>query len=327
MTDRSLDTVQQLLAAGHVQRAVQLLTQHAEAGDAAALYQMALWYLIGSPLPRDLAKARALLARAREAGQGDAAMFEIALTANGSGGPSDWGAATALLERAAGWLPEAAAQHALLGAMRIGPDGNPTTTPVGELLHPDVDVRYFANFVTKAECAHIATSVTDILRPASVVDPSTGRAVLNPVRTSDAAVIGPTREGLVLRAVNLRIAAASATDVAQGEALTVLRYGRGQEFRLHSDAIAGTRNQRVATMLLYLNDDFGGGETVFPDLGLTIRPKRGDGLLFGNVDADGRIDQRMRHAGVPVQSGVKWLATRWIRAQQFSPWTGPDQPL
>ncbi|WP_156356054.1 2OG-Fe(II) oxygenase [Sphingomonas sp. Leaf22] len=327
MTDRSLDTVQQLLAAGRVHQAVQLLTHHVAAGDAAAQYQMALWHLIGSPLPRDLPKARALLARAREARHGDAAMFEIALTANGSGGTPDWRAAQALLERAAGWLPEASAHRALLAAMAIGPDGMPTTTPVGEPFHQGADVHYFANFVTEQECAHIATGVTDILRPAPVVDPATGRAVLNPVRTSDAAVVGPTREDLVVRAINLRIAAASATDAAQGEALTVLRYAPGQEFRLHSDAIAGARNQRIATMLLYLNDDFVGGETVFPDLGLTIRPKRCDALLFGNVDADGRVDQRMRHAGTPVRSGMKWLATRWIRARRFSPWYGPDQPI
>lgn len=327
MTASSIEIVQKLLADGHVQQAVQVLSDHVARGEAAALYQMALWNLIGSPLPRDLAKARALLARAREARHGDAAMFEVALTANGSGGTANWSAAHALLNCAASWLPEASVHRALLAAMPIGPNGNPTTISDGESLHQDADVRYFANFVTEQECEHIATSVTDILRPAPVIDPTTGRAVLNPIRTSDAAVVGPTREDLVLRAINLRIAAVSATDVAQGEALTVLRYARGHEFRLHSDAIAGARNQRIATMLLYLNDDFTGGETVFPDLGLKVQPKRGDALLFRNVHPDGRMDHRMRHAGMPVQSGTKWLATRWIRAQRFSLWHGPDQPI
>jgi prolyl 4-hydroxylase len=72
--------------------------------------------------------------------------------------------------------------------------------------------------------------------------------------------------------------------------------------------------------LVYLNDDYEGGETDFPELGLRIRGAAGTGLLFANAMADGRPDPRMRHAGLPVQRGSKLVASRWIRAR------APQQP-
>lgn len=327
MPQRSIDAVHRFVEAGRPADAIALLTQRIADDDPEALFLMGLWRLVGSVVARDLTAARELLGRARAGGHTEAALFEIALTANGSGAAADWRRAHELAKQAAPRSDEARTQLSLLRSMSLGNDGYPTISPASNVLTADGSVRYFPGFATAAECAHVTGSVAGILQPASVIDPATGRLVRNPIRTSDAAVVGPTREDIVLRAINLRIAAASETDVAQGEALTILRYAPGQEFRLHMDAIAGAGNQRIATMLLYLNDDFTGGETVFPDLGLTVRPKRGDALLFRNVDARGHGDARMRHAGNPVRSGTKWLATRWIRARPFSPWTGPDRPV
>lgn len=313
-----------LLAAGRSTEAVTLIARAAADGHAGALYQQAMWHLVGSPLPRDLPRARALLRRAATAGHADARMIEVPLTANGSGGVEDWAGALAQLRAAASTLQEARTQLDLVTAMALDETGMPSIVPEGEPLIADGSIRLFRDFATPAECAHVAHAVGDILAPALVVDPATGRSVPNPIRTSDAAVIGPTREDLAIRAINLRFAAASGTQVAQGEALTVLRYAPGQQFRLHSDAISPTRNQRVLTVLLYLNDGFSGGETSFPAHGLTVRPRIGDAILFRNTLPDGRPDPGMRHAGEPVRAGVKWLATRWIRARPFSPWTGPE---
>jgi len=157
-----------------------------------------------------------------------------------------------------------------------------------------------------------------------VMDPRTGRAIPHPIRTSDAAVIGPVREDPVIRAINVRIARISGTAVAQGEALTVLRYSPGQHFKLHSDVLPHVRNQRVATVIVYLNEGFAGGETLFPHHDLKIVPNGGDAIIFDNVDATGRPLDSARHAGVAPHSGVKWIATRWIRARPFDVWQGPE---
>ncbi|RZM05843.1 MAG: 2OG-Fe(II) oxygenase, partial [Sphingomonas sp.] len=216
-------------------------------------------------------------------------------------------------------------QRTLLAAMTLGRCGAPATTPSSRPLVDDGSIRLFPDFATQAECAHLATGLRDLLAPAVVVDSTTGATIRHPVRNADEAAFGPTREDLAVRAINLRLAAASGTEVAQGEALTVLRYAPGQQFKLHSDVIGRTRNERVATMLVYLNDAFEGGETTFPDHGLTVTPRAGDALLFRNILSDGRPDPRKRHAGRPVTRGVKWLATRWIRARAFDPWTGPER--
>jgi prolyl 4-hydroxylase len=71
------------------------------------------------------------------------------------------------------------------------------------------------------------------------------------------------------------------------------------------------------TALIWLNEQFDGGETEFPTLNIRVRGGRGDMLVFRNVHDDGSQDDRLVHAGLPVSNGVKWLASRWIRATDF----------
>ncbi len=271
-------------------------------------------------LARDLVRARELIRRAVAIGHVDGALMEAALTANGSGGPADWRAALALLDVAAASDPVAAAQRALVRAMAIDTAGEPTATPTGEVLSASPSIVRYPRLLSPAECAHLASVAGGLLEPATVVDPASGRRIAHPVRTSDGAVIGPAREDLVVRAINLRIAAVSGLPVAHGEPLAVLRYRPGQQYRPHLDTIAGEANQRVATVLVYLNEGYGGGETVFPAAGVTITPRGGDAVMFVNTDANGRPDERARHAGLPVTRGAKWLATRWIRRAPIDPW-------
>jgi prolyl 4-hydroxylase len=279
---------------------------------------------VDAMVTRDLPSARALLRKAVTIGNVDAALMEVAMTANGSGGPADWPGAVALLRAAAASDPAAQRQLALVEALRLSPDGTPRTLPQPERLSDAPDVVRFPRLLSPEECAHIAGAVQDILEPSHVVDPQSGKLREHPIRTSDGALVGPTREDLVIRAINLRIAAISGTGVDQGEALSVLRYRPSQQFRMHHDAIGETKNQRIKTVLIYLNEGFVGGETFFPAPKLTIVPAAGDAIVFVNADASGRPHATANHAGLPVTHGVKWLATRWIRARPFDLWTGPE---
>ncbi|AOH85441.1 hypothetical protein AWL63_17340 [Sphingomonas panacis] len=313
-----------LLAANRTAEALAVLEQQARTGNAPACFRLAGLYLIGAVVPRDLPLAREFLRRAVRIGHVDAALLDVALTANGTGGPASWPTARALLDQAARSDPVAAAQRNLLAEMDLTVDGRPVRRRLSMALAKTPRILRFERLFTPAECAHVARTATDLLEPAMIVDPVTGRDAVNPIRTSDAAVIGPAREDLVIRALNHRIAAISGTETDQGEALTVLRYRPGQQYRQHLDTIGQTRNQRVLTVIVYLNDGFTGGETVFAKAGLTIRPRAGDAILFANTTANGMPDPTAQHAGLPVAQGAKWIATRWIRARAFDPWIGPE---
>jgi prolyl 4-hydroxylase len=156
-----------------------------------------------------------------------------------------------------------------------------------------------------------------MLQPSVVIDNRSGRQVRDPVRTSDGIGFTWPLENPAVHALNRRIAAASGTGVEQGEPLQVLRYRPGEEYKTHYDAIPGFGNQRVMTMLVWLNDGYGGGETWFPTAELAVKGRPGDAILFRNTGPDGRRDEAAAHAGRPVTRGEKLLASRWIRAEPY----------
>jgi prolyl 4-hydroxylase len=320
MASNPVEAAYRYVAARRVADAVALLEAAGAANDPVALMELAVWYLRGTPVPRDLARARVMLRRAVTIGHVDAALMEIALVANGSGAPPDWAAARLLLDRAAADDPVAEQHATMLGKMALDAAGMPIALPSPQKLSESPEIQLFANLFTQEECAHIAEVAAPSLAPSVIVDPRNGRQSPNPVRTSFDTVIGPTAETLVIRALLNRIAAATNTRPEQGEPLSVLRYTQGQQYRPHLDALPATDNQRIATAIAYLNQGYAGGETRFTANGLTIAGKAGDLLLFSNVLPDGRPDPRTQHAGLPVRSGTKWIATRWLRVSDYDPW-------
>lgn len=309
-----------LLAAGNRAAAVEIVSSAATSGNAASLRQMALWHVYGDPLPRDFAAARRLFERGGAAGDREAARIHAVFMALGAGGPGDWGEAVSLLRKAAALDPVAAAQCALLGSMALSANGDPASAASIRPIAESPRLGIVRGLCTPAECVHIAAVAAPRMVPSMVTDPRTGRLIPHPIRTSEGAVLGPIQQDLVVEAINRRIAAASGTRVEQGEPLTVLRYAPGQEYRLHHDCLPGERNQRVVTAILYLNDGYGGGATAFPAAGCEVQGRTGDLVVFGNTLPDGHVDERSRHAGLPVTRGEKWVATRWIRQHDFDPW-------
>lgn len=80
--------------------------------------------------------------------------------------------------------------------------------------------------------------------------------------------------------------------------LRLYRYGVGERHGAHWDTVveldAGVRS--LVTLVVYLNDGFGGGETDFPELGRRIAPRTGRALLF---------QHRVLHEATAVTSGEK----------------------
>jgi prolyl 4-hydroxylase len=315
--DVTLTRVQALLGARRFAEAAQQLAFAARAGNVDAIVELAQWCIAGNIIPRDLAEARRLLGQAGAAGHEDAALLHASFLASETGGEPDWAAALATLEALASRSRRARAQLKLLRLMDLDERGFPSHSLKARQLSERPSVALCDGFATPSECAHLAAVGSPYLQPSSVIDPASGRVIPHPIRTSDGAVFGVHIEDLVVSAINRRIATITATTYKQGEPLQLLRYNPGAQYRAHMDALSSEPNQRILTAILYLNTAYQGGETQFLRTGLSIRGKAGDLLIFGNVSADGRADPLTLHAGAPVTTGSKLIATRWIRKGPF----------
>ncbi len=134
-----------------------------------------------------------------------------------------------------------------------------------------------------------------------------------------------SQDETLVQVLRQRSASYLRTPVDHFEPMQCIAYDPRQEFQPHYDAFGEhnqdeitTNGQRVATMLLYLNSDFVGGETFFPTLGMRVVPRRGRAVMFRNVDGQGQIDPDMLHAGLPVFTGTKYVATLWLREKPFT---------
>ena len=192
-------------------------------------------------------------------------------------------------------------------------------TPLGRLRYEPVAV---AGILTVSECARLIEHAAPRLARSKTLG-----EVVSEVRTSEQAWLEASDAAVGDIVVKVRARAAQLTGVLRPELfeqMQVVRYTAGQEYRPHLDACVEScdrsskpRINRRATLLVYLTDDFEAGGTLFGAIGVRVRPKRGDGVLFYNTDADtGAELADSLHAGEPVASGTKWVANCWV---QFDP--------
>jgi prolyl 4-hydroxylase len=308
----------ELINGGRSDEGVQALRQIASSGDPQALLILADMTWSGNLVPQDPARGRLLFEYAAALGDAQANLVATNLLGNGVAGRRNWPAALERLASEARQVPDRREALELLEAMSLDENGDPTVVPDAVALSEQPYARMLEQIVTAEECAYLIRIAEPLLQPSMVYDKS-GQAVKDTIRTSDGAPLHWLIEDPAIHAINRRIAKATGTRYLQGEALQMLRYIPGQEYRPHFDFLEGVENPRPWTALLYLNDDYEGGETAFVETALKVRGRTGDMLVFRNEGVDGQRDPLAKHAGLPVTSGTKYLATRWIRARRWIP--------
>ena len=87
-------------------------------------------------------------------------------------------------------------------------------------------------------------------------------------------------------------------DSLELEYYSLVRYTEGQFFAEHSDG--GEFLPRRLSMVIYLNDDYAGGEISFTKFNTTIKPKEKTLVLFPSTE-------EYSHAAQPVISGTKYV--------------------
>lgn len=307
-----------LSQAGRNAEAILLVSQLAACADPEGLLTLAEMKWRGGMVPQDLPAARDLYRRAGEAGNLLGAIYYTNLLASGIAGPRDWPQALSRLRIEARAQAGRRNALAIVERMAIDEAGDPLSVPAGETLSTSPEVTLFPRLFTAAECDFLRGVAEPGYAP-SIVNDSQGRQVRDPIRTSDGAAVSWLMEDPATHALTRRLAAISGTGAEQGEALQVLRYRPGQQYHPHLDFVRAADNQRFLTALVYLNHDYRGGETVFPKAGVTVKGRKGDALLFRSALPDGGPDMMSEHASLPVTSGTKYLASRWIRERRWAP--------
>ena len=92
------------------------------------------------------------------------------------------------------------------------------------------------------------------------------------------------------------------------EGYNLLKYNNGQEYKAHYDG--GTDIGRAISAIVYLNNDFEGGELEFVHFGVKIKPEPGMLILFPSNYA-------YSHIAHPVTSGTKYALVTWIRDRKI----------
>jgi prolyl 4-hydroxylase len=304
-----------LAKAGHPMDGLLLLREAQARDDHEAFLLEGLWMLEGRFVPRDLLGARVPLREAAERGHVGAARALSGLIASGVGAPPAWDVALSMLDAWSGRDPIAARQLELIRRMSLDEQGAPSGDLHARSLFHDPRIQRVDGLLSCDECAFLVQLAEPRMRRATIFHEAEQRFVEDPIRRSDKAAFPIVSEWPFVRALNLRIAAATGTSAECGEPLQVLRYEAGQEYRAHYDAIPGMDNPRVLTALVWLNEDYSGGGTRFEELNIVERGATGDLLVFANTLDDGSPDPRTRHSGAPVTGGIKYLASRWIRSR------------
>ncbi|MEZ5728263.1 MAG: 2OG-Fe(II) oxygenase [Burkholderiaceae bacterium] len=190
----------------------------------------------------------------------------------------------------------------------------------------DPNVAVVDDFLSAEECASLIALAADRVKRSVVVSDTAGENEVHASRTSEGTWF-PKGEQALVTLIEQRIEALTGIPAENGEGLQVLSYGPGAEYRAHHDyfsvqsvggrAHIGAAGQRIATLVLYLNDVEDGGDTAFPDLRLSVKPRAGRALYFEFHNAAGQVDPRCLHAGMPVKAGRKWIATKWYRQSRW----------
>jgi prolyl 4-hydroxylase len=327
-----------LEAAGQRQDAEAWLRRASDAGNVEAMLALAEHLLAGpaSASPAVLDEVRRLVIPAAEVGNGPAAYLLARMFVSDITSAKNWGIALGYLARAAtaGNLPaqvELAFMAGEAGLANAVVQGQKVPPQVWDCLHGTIDcgawtektppvrvvseegpfIAVVDNFISPEICEWIIHWSRNRLEPAKSYD--NGRSVCNHM------TVNPELDFVVTSVIH-RVAAITKVPINGKEGTSVLRYLPGEHFEPHFDFLDPSNpaladqileaGQRVVTFIVYLSDDFEGGETYFPEVKYRFKGRKGDAVFFRNLTTDGTPDLKALHAGLAPASGEKWVFVR-----------------
>ena len=176
------------------------------------------------------------------------------------------------------------------------------------------------------ECDELIRLSRVKLQRSTIVDPVTGQHHVIDDRSSLGTFFALNENAFIAK-LDGRIAEVVHWPIENGEGLQILNYKVGGEYKTHFDYFPpedpgsavhiAKGGQRVSTLVIYLNDVEQGGETIFPNMQLSVVPKKGSAVYFEYCNSLGQLDAQTLHGGNPVVKGEKWIATKWMRQGRY----------
>ena len=334
-----IEAVGGLDQAGRFAEAMDALKSASLEGDLVAMTELAHRLLVGDRAPKSPKHALYLLQQAAKQGEARALARVAALTAGGAYLRQDWRQALQLLGQAA-----AAGDTPAQGQLTcLQPPGLPPATwqemaervPLEDWLQTarqeqlHENVRRVAELAPLPVCSWLIGRARGRLQPALVYDSVSHENQIHEMRTNTMALFDYSTFDVVQFLLQARMSLACGYPMQHFETPMVLHYEVGQQITPHFDFIDANapdyteqireQGQRMITFLLYLNDDYDGGETTFPEFGIVHRGTAGDGLYFINAHADLTPNRRMLHTGSPPARGEKWVVSQFIVSKRLRP--------
>jgi hypothetical protein len=315
------------------------LRSAAEGGDAAAMSRLADRLLVGRDAPFEPNEATALAGAAAERGDLTGLVRMATLTGAGAWTPQSWDGAFDYLVRAAeGGSPLAQGQLRLLAAdealarRAVEPGlwralANSfditawTTPPAGRrAMCEKPRIRVVDGFVKPAICDWLIDRAQGKLKPALMFN---GKDVApSSIRTCTDYCFDIVESDLVSLLVRVRISSVTKLPTIAMEPTQIFHYALGEEIKAHYDHVrdslsltgqSESPSERIATFLLYLNDDYDGGDLDFTLVDFKFKGRKGDAIYFANVDETGKAERLSLHAALPIRRGEKWMLSQWIQ--------------
>jgi prolyl 4-hydroxylase len=290
--------------------------QAAKAGSAGALRSLAIHLLTRDPVEAE--KGINMMRAAADRGDAEATLVCANLAASDVNLPDRWNVATECL-RIAAQRGSSLAREQLEFLESAKPDFTDLVRPQ-RVIFDAPRVAVIEGCASHAECDWLIARARPDLMPALVYNTVQGAGMVGSTRSNSSVGFNVAQSDIVFMLLRARIEAI--TGIAHLRLSNVLHYSPGQEFKPHFDFLdpaqpgyahdLETKGQRIATFLVYLNDDYEGGETDFPELDWRYKGRKGDALLFWNVDTAGLPDPRTLHAGLPPTKGEKWVFSQWL---------------
>jgi len=340
--------VAQADARGDHVRAVTLLAEGARQGNVDAMTYLGKRFLSGFQAPFEPQQGTELIIKAANLGGATAAGQLAVLAAMGMHIPQSWQTALAAIVFSAELGgPEARGQlRVLSGDRELAVHDLNAANPDPKLwrrLADTIDlnrwhqpspavtlcesplVRQIPGLIPKHVCQWMIEHARPRLTRALVYDAVEDKSLANQTRTNTVALFNVTNADLVSVLIQVQMCANTGVSFRQLEPLSVLHYDVGEQIIEHFDFVdpdAPTFDQQVAeygqrkvTFLLYLNEDYTGGETEMPKIGISHKGQLGGGFFFVNIQGNDEPDLRTLHAGRPPIRGEKWVISQWVRSR------------